>query len=71
MNTITVTTTVDINGESKTYTAAASTEANPYRIANGLLSSLITDIGQATADARIAWDNKRDDASRAPATGGR
>lgn len=40
MHSITVTVTVEIDGESDTKTADASTETNPYLVADGMVGSL-------------------------------
>jgi Holliday junction resolvasome RuvABC ATP-dependent DNA helicase subunit len=41
-----VTIAVNVNGETRTFEADANTAANPYEIAEGLLSGLRTDAGR-------------------------
>ncbi len=49
---VTVTVTVNIGGEPHTKTASALTDADPHRVADGLLTGLRLDMGQWLGDQR-------------------
>lgn len=51
---VTVTVTVNIGGQPHTRTASALTDADPHRVADGLLQGLRGDVGRWLQDERFA-----------------
>jgi hypothetical protein len=51
-NPIGVTVAVNVDGETKVFSADAASEANQFRVAEGLLDSLYRDAGDWLRDAR-------------------
>lgn len=58
MNTVNVTITVTVNGQTFTKAAGGGGSTNPYRLADHIASAVKTEMSNELSDPRLAWDSQ-------------